>query len=167
MFRRRVVLAVGCRHTHTHLHYFAFSSTPSPPLPRPSAWQKYLDTFGSTLGFFFFGFAISVINNGDVSFLGENSDYVFWFFRVSWQHQLAIDSVRVLTQLTLLLFYCVIVVIVLLLLLCCCCCCVKCLLMSFACSSLLQATRLLSLEGCWLEAEFSSEQSLSSFMHLL
>ena len=80
MFRRRVVLAVGCRHTHTHTCITLLSA---PPLPHPSAWQKYLDTFGSTLGFFFFGFAISVINNDDVSFLGENSDYVFWFFRVS------------------------------------------------------------------------------------
>lgn len=43
--------------------------------------QKYIDIFAGTLGFWLFGYAIS--GNTDAAALGEEQDYIFWFFRVS------------------------------------------------------------------------------------
>ena len=43
--------------------------------------QKYVDTFSSTIGFWLFGYAISGNTSGFA--VGEEQDYVFWFFRVS------------------------------------------------------------------------------------
>jgi Amt family ammonium transporter len=53
-------------------------------LRRRVVLAKYLDTFGSTLGFFLFGFAISTGEEGGPFLLGENADYVFWFFRFTF-----------------------------------------------------------------------------------
>ena len=44
-------------------------------------FQKYIDIFAGTLGFWLFGYAISANTNRSV--LGEEQDYIFWFFRVS------------------------------------------------------------------------------------
>ena len=44
-------------------------------------FQKYVDIFAGTLGFWLFGYAISGNTNAGV--LGEDQDYIFWFFRVS------------------------------------------------------------------------------------
>lgn len=43
--------------------------------------QKYIDIFAGTIGFWLFGYAISA--NTDAPVLGEEQDYIFWFFRVS------------------------------------------------------------------------------------
>ncbi len=43
--------------------------------------QKYIDIFAGTFGFWLFGYAISA--NTSESVLGEEQDYIFWFFRVS------------------------------------------------------------------------------------
>ena len=48
--------------------------------------QKYVDIFGSTIGFWFFGYAVS--GNTTNRILGEEQDYIFWFFRVSYTLQL-------------------------------------------------------------------------------
>ncbi len=44
--------------------------------------QKYIDIFAGTIGFWLFGYAIS--SNTDAGLLGEEQDYIFWFFRVSF-----------------------------------------------------------------------------------
>ena len=44
-------------------------------------FQKYIDIFAGTFGFWLFGYAISA--NTDAPILGEAQDYIFWFFRVS------------------------------------------------------------------------------------
>ena len=43
--------------------------------------QKYIDIFAGTFGFWLFGYAVSANTDGKV--LGEEQDYIFWFFRVS------------------------------------------------------------------------------------
>ena len=44
-------------------------------------FQKYVDTFASTISFWLLGYAISGNTSG--SAVGEEQDYIFWFFRVS------------------------------------------------------------------------------------
>ena len=46
--------------------------------------QKYIDIFAGTFGFWLFGYAVS--GNTDQGAVGEEQDYIFWFFRVSRQH---------------------------------------------------------------------------------
>ena len=43
--------------------------------------KKYIDIFAGTFGFWLLGYAIS--GNTDALVLGEDQDYIFWFFRVS------------------------------------------------------------------------------------
>ncbi|CAI8027225.1 hypothetical protein GBAR_LOCUS15581, partial [Geodia barretti] len=45
---------------------------------------KYIDIFAGTFGFWLFGYAVS--GNTDQGAVGEEQDYIFWFFRVSRQH---------------------------------------------------------------------------------
>ena len=45
--------------------------------------KKYIDIFGGTLGFWLFGYALSGNANANDMVLGEDRDYIFWFFRVS------------------------------------------------------------------------------------
>ena len=45
--------------------------------------QKYIDIFAGTFGFWLFGYAVSA--NTDRPVLGEEQDYIFWFFRVRFQ----------------------------------------------------------------------------------
>ena len=53
-----------------------------PPLiPTSIYFQKYIDIFAGTLGFWLFGYAIS--GNSNTFVLGEDQDFIFWFFRVS------------------------------------------------------------------------------------
>ena len=44
--------------------------------------QKYIDIFAGTFGFWLFGYAIS--GNTNALVIGEEQDYVFWFFRVRY-----------------------------------------------------------------------------------
>lgn len=46
--------------------------------------QKYIDIFAGTFGFWLLGYAIS--GNTNELALGEEQDYVFWFFRVRYNH---------------------------------------------------------------------------------
>ncbi|XP_064390496.1 ammonium transporter 2-like isoform X2 [Halichondria panicea] len=43
---------------------------------------KYIDIFAGTIGFWLFGYAIS--GNTDAGVLGEEQDYIFWFFRFTF-----------------------------------------------------------------------------------
>lgn len=43
---------------------------------------KYIDIFAGTFGFWLFGYVISA--NTDAPILGEEQDYIFWFFRVCY-----------------------------------------------------------------------------------
>lgn len=42
--------------------------------------QKYIDIFAGTFGFWLIGYAVSA--NTDAFGLGEEQDFIFWFFRV-------------------------------------------------------------------------------------
>jgi len=43
---------------------------------------KYTDIFAGIMGFWLFGYAIS--GNADTGVLGEEQDYIFWFFRFTF-----------------------------------------------------------------------------------
>jgi Amt family ammonium transporter len=58
----------------------AFVSEPSQR--RRVIISKYLDTCTSAIAFWLFGYAVSLGFNPAV--LGEDQDYIFWFFRVSF-----------------------------------------------------------------------------------
>lgn len=59
---------------HARLHTTCWSSLSF------IVFQKYIDIFGGTIGFWLFGYALS--GNADAKILGEAQDYIFWFFRV-------------------------------------------------------------------------------------